>query len=159
MVQDLEEEDFCRQPSRVAPPIGWHLWHIARVDDTMQADIYDHTQVWERDNMVTMFQLDPNKLGTRQMGPEMSHEDAVQVTRAIGKSNIVSYSQNVFTLLSERIDGMELEDLTVLKINPKGIEQTVHERILAHISHGERHLGMIEALIGVMFDREGTATN
>lgn len=63
LVRDIDESDFVKPPSSVAPPIGWHVWHIARSVDSRQARYREQSQVWEQEDMVTKFGLDASKLG------------------------------------------------------------------------------------------------
>ena len=158
MVQGIAEDNFCRQPSPVAPPIGWHIWHVARSVDTIQARISDTEQIWIRDEMVTKFNLDPTTLGLGQNGGTMTHEDAARLPSILGKDQIISYAQAVFDLLSTRVGSLSLDDLQTLHHIRDDRYDSVLEQIIFHTNHGGRHLGMIEALIGVMFDREGTAS-
>ena len=37
VTDDLTDEQLSKRPSQTAPPIGWHLWHIARWADRFQA--------------------------------------------------------------------------------------------------------------------------
>lgn len=160
LVRDMDEDNFNASPSSVAPPIGWHVWHIARTVDISQALIRNRSQVWEEENMVSAFQLDAAKLGRNQHGGTMNHEDAAMIPSIIGKQNILNYAQDVFELIVKALEDVEVEDLSMIVQNntPNGKSHPLIANILFLINHGGRHLGMIEALIGVMFNREGTAS-
>ena len=38
ITEDLSEEQFARRRSAEAPPVGWHLFHVARLADRLQAN-------------------------------------------------------------------------------------------------------------------------
>jgi len=62
LTEDLTDEQIARQPSSTVPPIGWHLFHIARAADRLQAsfaiasteaDQYSvlHHEIWVVENL------------------------------------------------------------------------------------------------------------
>jgi hypothetical protein len=64
--EEITEEQFAWQPSKTAPPIGWHLWHVGRWADRLQASFpvegaeKDNTPdpnsgIWETENMASQF--------------------------------------------------------------------------------------------------------
>ncbi|WP_299925968.1 DUF664 domain-containing protein [uncultured Nocardioides sp.] len=48
MVEDLDEATLHDRPGGTGNPIGWLLWHLARVQDDHVADLAGQPQVWER---------------------------------------------------------------------------------------------------------------
>ena len=170
-LQDLTDEELFRQPSPIAPSIGWHIWHIARNADMFQASFGDRLQVWERDNLVATYGLKPSKLGLLQMGVLQTPQDAILVPKTIGKDRLVTYVHTVFEAVDDVFSKLTVDDLyrpreSILKIDwsaapmieGKGSDVLTIEDIVFHATHSQRHLGMIEALVGVIFERKGTAT-
>ena len=39
LVEDISDEMLAKPPSATAPPIGWHVFHIARWADRLQASL------------------------------------------------------------------------------------------------------------------------
>jgi hypothetical protein len=168
--RDLTEDELLRQPSRTAPPIGWHIWHIMRWADMLQASFPDHTEVWKTRNLSAEYGLDSTTLGPLQMGTSISHEMACHIATTIDRERLMAYTQTVNTLCQQALAGLQDDDLlrprtSIVRLdfstNPPGetagdTVPLIHD-LDFHLGQANRHLGMIEALIGVMFDREGTA--
>ncbi|HEX5740191.1 MAG TPA: DinB family protein [Pilimelia sp.] len=45
-VVDLTPAQLCAVPAAAANPVGWLVWHLARVQDAHVAEILDVDQVW-----------------------------------------------------------------------------------------------------------------
>ena len=167
----LTEAEFCQQPSPAAPPIGWHVWHIARWADILQASMTDLQEYWEKAELVVKFGLDPTKLGLLQMGSIQSPQEAAEVISTMGQDRLLEYARSAFDMTDAALKELALADLytpreSILRIDwnatplteGKGAAVVLVEDLIFHSTHSQRHLGMIEALIGAMFSREGTAT-
>jgi hypothetical protein len=170
-LQDLSEEELFNQPAPKASSIAWHIWHIARIADILQASFPDREQVWELDNLVETYGLDSSKLGLLQMGVLQSPQDAASVPPKIGKDNLLVYSRDVFDLVEDVFANLVYDDMyiqreSILKIDwdarprveGRGQDVLTLNDLEFHNAHSQRHLGMIEALIGVVSERKGTAT-
>jgi len=168
---NLAEDDLLTQPSITAPSIGWHVWHIARWADMLQASFSDQSEIWKETDLVSEFGLDPSKLGLLQMGTSLSHQDACAIPIAINKERLMDYAKTIFDLCDDAMADLMDEDLytarkSILKIDfstspaveGEGNDVLLNDDLAFHYGHANRHLGMIEALIGVMFNRSGTAT-
>lgn len=96
VTEDLTEEQFSRQPGPLAPPIGWHLWHITRWADRLQAGFnHNNHDIWTTDSLASRWEVDPSKLGKLETGIEMEVEEAVNLMQ-VGKDAILDYSHHVF---------------------------------------------------------------
>ncbi|MDG2112974.1 MAG: DUF664 domain-containing protein [Actinomycetota bacterium] len=64
-VEGLSPEQLVTQPSSDANPIGWLVWHLARVQDHHVAELMSEDQVWVSDGWSTQFGLgpDPSNIG------------------------------------------------------------------------------------------------
>ena len=167
----LTETELGQLPSPKAPPIGWHVWHVARLADMLQASMLDKEQHWKQTGLVAKFGLDVTNLGLLEMGATQSPEDASGTILALGQEPLIEYAQTVFSMTESAIEELTLEDLyrpceSILRIDwsasplteGKGADVILFNDLQFHMTHAQRHLGMIEALIGAMFEREGTAT-
>lgn len=171
LVKNMSEADLCKQPSPVSPPIGWHVWHIVRWADWFQASFPAQTQIWETRNMMSSLGLDRMELGPMQTGMTMNHADAAQIPSIIGKEQLVDYMKTVFALNQAVLGDLMLDELYLSResfakwdsvdgkiIRAKGKDVTLIEDMGYHFAHANRHLGMIEGLIGAVLNRSGTAS-
>ncbi len=167
----LTEAEFCQQPSPTAPAIGWHVWHVARLADMLQASLPDQAQYWQQAGLVAKFGLEPARLGLLQFGSTQSSQEAADVIVALGQEPLIEYARTVFEMTDAALKELVLEDLytpreSILRIDwnarpfteGRGADVLLFDDLKFHMTHSQRHLGMIEALIGAMFNREGTAT-
>ncbi len=179
--EPLDETDFSRRFGATAPPIGWHLWHVARWADRVQAslprasDAEDHQPnpnngLWEQEGLAAEWDLDPGTLGTLEEGSGMDHEDAAALPVKVGKANVVDYAKRAFAQLDDALQTLDAEQFgdartSVMEyeirngqINKaRGKETTLAADLAFPLSHINRHLGMIEALPGLL-DEDGTIT-
>ena len=173
---DLPEEQFLWRPGPMAPPIGWHLWHIARWADRFQtmfppADGVERRQLWEVEGLAQQWDLDPSTLGPLQSGEGMDHEAAARLPRQIGRDNIVDYARRTFDLVDRDLELVTEADVDWVRPNIAAWKVDEDGRVVAapaaetplatdlyyHYRHAARHLGMIEGLRGVQ-GLHGTAS-
>ena len=182
VTQDLSFEQLCKRPSLTAPPIGWHLWHISRWSDRFQASFpkrgdglskeysNPNRDLWHIENLAAQWDLSPTTLGVLETGAGMEHDVAATIPKIIGKENMLNYARRVFVASEQALSSLTVSELdhprtSILELEilgsslqeAPGEETTNIADILFHITHANRHLGMIEALRGLL-DMNGTAT-
>lgn len=59
VVEGLETRDLLTGPAPGANPIGWLLWHVARVQDHHVSEILGREQVWMGGDWASKFGLTP----------------------------------------------------------------------------------------------------
>lgn len=59
-VEGLTPEQLCQRPTPDANPIGWLVWHLARVEDGHIAELIPAEQVWTEPGWAERFGLDPD---------------------------------------------------------------------------------------------------
>ncbi len=185
ITQDLSDGQFAQQASPTAPPIGWHVFHIGRWADRLQASLpidlqpadpasVPRHEIWVDADLARRWEAAPDSLGWLETGAGMDIEAAVSIA-SIGKPTILEYAQQSFEKANVGVSQLKVEQLLQTRpsirphyrISPTGQLQidyaeerlvTVLNDLLFHISHASRHLGMIEALRGVLFTLKGTAS-
>ena len=182
--KELSDEMLVKPPSSTAPPIGWHVFHIARWADRLQASLPNRLpgdshqsdlprQIWLVEEVANAWGIDSSALGWLETGSGMTKEQAVSIA-SVGRAMLIEYAEKVFLaaddatkhlhdheLTQERnsiIPGLRIdsETGTLETTGPRLV--TVHFDLLFHLSHASRHLGMIEALKGAVLSVAGTAT-
>lgn len=167
----LQPEQFAHVFSQDAPPIGWHLWHITRFADRLQARLAAVTdgavvhEEWQRTQLTARWGLTGLDTGVHETGMGQPHAYAVELVSRAGQGAIVQYAQVVFDAFPPLLQKLTAEQLTqpylgytdyetdrqsgrVRATAPR--ESLVLQDLVMHISHCGRHLGAMEGLRGLL---------
>lgn len=178
--KELTDAQMAKQPGPEAPPIGWHIFHIARWSDRLQASFRSESSrqglipetIWVQENLSQAWGLHPQALGWLETGSGMDVATAVMVAE-LGAEKLRHYTSRVLTAVEDEVARLDDDRLqqTRRSIFPElqwplgevwqataDLEDTIFSDLMFHISHVSRHLGMIEGLRGAMFPMAGTAT-
>jgi hypothetical protein len=153
-------------------PIAWHAWHVARWGDNLQAAVPGMTpvlgqrlgsgvQIWYSQGIAEKWGFTGSDLGYDQTGMDMSDEAARQLVFPV-RTILLDYIKQVFAAAERAVSAIDAEQF-VSREQPQpmteGIwgDSTVGAAVLSHVTHTSRHLGMMEALLGLQGQR-GTAT-
>jgi hypothetical protein len=179
----LTEAQFARQPGPTSPPIGWHVWHASRWADRFQASFQTDSlegtyqvllaaEIWKKENPAQKWGLRIESFGLLETGATMSVEAAVSIA-SVGKSVLIDYARRVFDAAEQAISFLDDKMLTEsrcsilprLEIKPDKTpgfvgdrDTTVFDELLFHATHAGRHLGMMEALRGALFEVSGSVS-
>jgi hypothetical protein len=161
----LSDEQFTHTPGESAPPIGWHLWHIARWADRFQATLIDRDappEIWTSEGIAESCGLEPDELGILQLCMSMDTTKARALPEVIGRQRFDVYLDTVLdalhehisasdpaTLLAPRMSIREYADVNGTIEYAPAQKSTLFADILFHLTHSGRHLGSIEALRGL----------
>jgi uncharacterized damage-inducible protein DinB len=162
-LQKLSDEQIHWRPSAETHCIAWHAWHIARWVDYTQACLPGMTpeltkrlvtgfQIWDKEDCANRWGFDNTQLGFAATGWEMSDEVALHMDFP-AKAELLDYIEMVFTAAEQAVKAIDddqfvaAEELQPLTEGVWG-EGTVGDAILVHITHENRHLGMMECLLG-----------
>jgi hypothetical protein len=167
IVDDLSEPQLNWRPGPRAPSIGFHLWHMARWADRLQATLPRMAitpsqpsdtayELWETDRLARRWGWQAATLGYGQSGMEMSDEMAADL-KLPNKQALADYARQAFAAADHAVGLLEDHQLEDRGVDVYGQESSVGYVLLVHLSHASRHLGMIECLRGVQGLR-GTAT-
>ena len=178
VTQDLGSEQLSRRLGPTAPPIGWHLWHIARWADCFQASFPERVrkssqrldvnrELWHREGLAQRWGLEPTKLGRFETGMGMEHAVAAQLPHSIGQKQLLDYARRAFHASEQALENLAPSELESPRESMLQLESTGESTrpiigkattnaadALYHINHANRHLGSIEALRG-LFEMDG----
>jgi uncharacterized damage-inducible protein DinB len=139
----LDDEALHHRPGGTGNPIGWLLWHLARVQDHHMADLAGQPQVWER--FQERFGLDN---GTDDVGYGHTSEQ-VDAVRIEDPALLVEYHHEV-TLATARylhtVDEAELEREVDQSWDPP---VTAGVRLISILSDCLQHLGQAAYVKGL----------
>lgn len=163
LVTRLDEDVLLRRLGPTAPPPAFHLWHMARWADRMQSLASGavpslgpaHGELWQRERIAAAWRI-AVPLGTFDSGMEMGDETAARLVLP-GKAALVDYATLTFAAAQRAFATVRDDDLDRRGKDLYGNEGSVASLLVGHLQHLNRHLGMIEALVGVM-GASGTAS-
>jgi hypothetical protein len=139
--------------------IAWQLWHAARWDDFFAAHFMADfgrdpaTQVWEREGLAAKWGFTAGSLGRRDAGTDMTDVDAENL-RFPGKDDVVGYARRVFAFAESAIEAMRGRLEEIAKDDREGDSNL--DNVFVYYEHLNRHLGMMEAVRGLL-GSSGTA--
>ena len=94
-------------------------------------------------------------LGEAESGMGMEDQSASEL--ALDQAELRVYAERVMKLLEERLSQMTEADLSARITDLYARDSRLGTALLSHLTHIDRHLGMVEALRGVR-GAKGTAT-
>ena len=163
----VSDEQLAWRRNLHTPSISFHIWHMARWADRLQARIPDMSlemterlgqavEFWETEKWTTAWTITVAALGYGDTGMEMSDEMAANFVLP-AKSVVVDYLQRSFAAVELSLEAIDTEQFLHEWTNLYGRNGLVGESLISHLGHISRHLGMIEALVGAQ-GMQGTAT-
>ncbi len=175
IVESLSDEHLGWRPREGAPSIAFNVWHLARWADQLHVAIPGMTEelgrrlgpspeIWETAALAEQWGLDAARLGFMQTGMLMDDETTSQL-QLPGKDALLDYARRAFAAAERAVDAIDDEQLAAVEREQwadedretLGTRGTVGQAILVHLTHDNRHLGMLECLRGLLEGR-GTAT-
>jgi hypothetical protein len=169
VVRIVEEltEDQMMIGSATSPSIAFHVWHVARWADLLQARMPGMTaelerqlgegeQIWDVEQLADKWSLAARDLGGDATGMGMADEVSAAL-RLPAKGPLLDYARRAFEAANRAVEAADEEQLREDCKDLYGRQTSVGAAVLSHLAHVNRHLGMIEALRGVR-GLHGTAT-
>jgi hypothetical protein len=173
LADKLTDEQLHWHPTTMGNPLAFHLWHMTRWADHLQAAIPGMTdtlgqrlgpgvEIWEEEHLGARWGFDALELGYAQTGMTMRDDKVINIPFP-GKEELMTYARKAFAAAEravQLIDETQFHALEQPQPRTEGIWQsgsTVGSVILAHLIHDNRHLGMMECLFGLQ-SGSGTAT-
>lgn len=164
---DLTDEQLSWRAGLHAPAIRFHLWHIARWADLVQANLPamspdlltrlgPGTEIWEHERLAVAWGLAATDLGFRATGMSLADEAAAALPLP-PRAPLLDYATRAFAAVDRAVAAVDDDLFVIAGRDLLDREATIGTAILNHLLHVGRHLGMVEALRGVQGLR-GTAT-
>ena len=150
-----------------APSIKWHLWHMARWADYVQSVLApvtageaDHSnvgqQLWDALGIADDWGFEDQPMGTWGVGSQIAPEEAQELPLPELRK-VAGYARSTFEVLERRFNEIDDGMFDTPFIDWNSNDTTVGDATIGYLAHAHRHLGMVEALRGLM-DQNGTAT-
>jgi uncharacterized damage-inducible protein DinB len=144
-VADLDAEALRWQPEPESNPIGWLVWHLARVQDDHVAELVEGEQVWVAESWAPRFELPE---GTTETGFGHSPEQ-VRAVRPDGAEALLDYldavTERTRSFLATVSDG-DLDRVVDTSWDPP---VTMGARLVSVIGDGLQHVGQASYLRGL----------
>jgi len=153
LVAQLSDEQLCRRPGAHAPSIGFHVWHLARWADHDRAGVDGKPEIWQARGLAREWGFPEAGLGQADTGTGMG-DDAAELLVLPRRAALLGYAGDTFAALDATLASIPVESL----MRPLDGGEPLLNLVCGFLSHDNRHLGMIEALRGVL-GLSGTATN
>lgn len=163
LAQRMSEEQLHWRATPEALPIAFHLWHVARWADHLQASIPGmtpelsrtlpaHKQVWESEQLAQRWGF-AGELGYAGTGMEMSEQEASRLHYP-SQDELLAYAAQVFAAAEKMVAAIPRDEWDAME-QPQELtegilgDSTVGDAIVSHLVHDNRHLGAMESLLGL----------
>jgi len=153
LVEGLTEAQIAWTPNETTPSVGFHVWHLARWADYLQELINGRgSQLWEIEGLAARWNMEMKSLGYAETGMEMGAETAVALRMPEKKSILLAYARRAFSAAQQAV--AKLSDNEFFDVYEGLHGENWHDGhigpiLITWMTHDNRHLGMIECLVGV----------
>ena len=154
MIDDLTDDQLVCRHGPEAPSIAFHLWHLARYADSLPAKIgAAGGGLWEKEELPSRWGFAQASLGVEKSGTGMAGGESNEPPWP-PKLVLLDYARRAFAVADAVVGAVDEDWFTRTSQQP---DRTVGAVIMISLTHDSRHLGMIEAIRGVI-GVTGTAT-
>ena len=156
-IAELTEEQVRARPGGTLPSIAFQVWHSARWADHDNAAYYGgDREIWFADGFAERWGLIGLEASDSETGTGLADEQAASLALP-GKQELLSYASAAFVAMESSVAKLAATQLTVAAEPPESTGGTIQALLFTHLSHVNRHLGMIEAIKGLQ-GLNGSAT-
>lgn len=161
VVDALTDEEASVWPATTAPSCKWHLWHMARWADYVQSllsSVVDEQtpELWEFAGVADEWGFDGVDLGMWGAGSGLGNENGASLPLP-DVPKVKAYAKEAFELLELRVGKLDQTTFNAAFTDWHDNETNVGDAMVGYIAHANRHLGMLEAISGVL-GKDGTVT-
>ena len=167
LIEYMSDEQLLWKPDGYNNSIVFNLWHIARWSDNLVAEILkefpeldldlgDATEIWEQESLAEKWGLPPILYPG---GTGLSDED-VQGLIFPAKDEMIAYLRKTFLRTEEFIEKFEARYPSSERIEDEKLHKTLSDirwHFYYYLMHHCRHLGMMEALKGLLTGKGSAA--
>jgi hypothetical protein len=156
---ELNEEQLRWKPQGYSTSIGFHLWHLARESDYLNAAIIQHyprigsefgdgVEIWQRESLAQKWGFPPALHET--VGTGLSDEVAAMLPIP-NKEELLDYLHASYKAIEAFIESFDAKypKLEGLDEELRNQVEMTHMNLLVFLTHDCRHLGMMECLKGL----------
>ncbi len=152
LIDGLTDEQIAWAPNAKSPSVGFHVWHMARWADYLQELINGRgSQLWEVEGLAAKWNLASGSLGYAETGMEMDEASAIAL-RLPGKLLLLDYVRRSFLAAQRAVAGIndsEFFQVYACLHGENWHDGQIGPIVITWMTHDNRHLGMIECLIGL----------
>ncbi len=145
-VEGLGLEQLTERPGPDANPIGWLVWHVARVQDGHVAELLDAEQLWVTGDWARQFGLDPDPSNS---GYGHTREEVAAV-RPEGREVLLEYLDAVAGRTFEMLEGVVPADLDQIVDRRWDPPVTMGVRLVSIADDSLQHLGQAAYVRGLL---------
>lgn len=151
---ELDPATTIHQGALSAPSVAFHAWHIARFADRIAAALSGGEELWTRDNVGQAWGMPAVDLGLMDTGIGVVDASALGLP---GGEELRAYVRAAFDTVHQVASDAAAADIERTvdvyggALTPSVL--SIGQVLVAHTAHVNRHLGSIEALVGVAGQR------
>jgi hypothetical protein len=167
LTESLSDEQLCWKPEGYNNSIAFNLWHIARWSDNLIAeileefpelglDLVDPREIWEQDSLAERWGLPP----VLYPGGTGLSDEAADDLIFPSNDEILAYLRKTFARTEEFIEKFDSQYPVSQPIqDPELLKKlsTIRWNVYYYLMHHCRHLGMMEALKGLLTGKGSAA--
>ena len=167
LAESLTDDQMLWKPDGYNNSIGFNLWHIARWSDNLIAEILkefpgldihlgDATEIWEQESLAEKWGLPPVLYPG---GTGLSDEAADCLIFPV-RDEMIAYLRKTFTRTEEFIEKFDARYPASGSIPDEALHKTITDirwNLYYYLMHHCRHLGMMEALKGLLTGKGSAA--
>ncbi|HRF50866.1 MAG TPA: DinB family protein [Anaerolineales bacterium] len=153
LIGGLTDDQIGWSPNETTPSVGFHVRHLARWADYLQ-ELFNGrgSQIWETEGLAGRWNMATQSLGYAQTGMEMDPASAMAL-RLPRKEVLLDYVSRVFVAAQEAV--ARLSDDEFFAVYECFHGENWHDGqigpiVVTWMTHDNRHLGMIECLVGFL---------
>ncbi len=141
----LSAEDLARRPAGGGNPVGWLVWHLARVQDDHVADAFGAEQVWTSEGWAERsgVPLDPRDTGYGHTADEV---DAVRLDPDV----LLGYVEAVHARTAEHLSAVTDPDLDRVVDTSYDPPVTLGVRLVSVLGDDLQHAGQAAYVRGLL---------
>ena len=149
VLDGLSAQDLLVRPGPDANPIGWLVWHLARVEDAHVADVLEQDQLWETGPWAASMGLEPDPSNS---GYGHTTEQVAAI-RSPGTEVLQDYFDQVRARAEQYLDRLSDEDLDRVVDRAYDPPVTLGVRLVSIAEDGLQHIGQAAYVKGLLPDR------